>query len=165
MKPPGPKKPNNSSEETSPDSDKGLSGGVVTGIVFGSLFLAGIVALVLYLCLHKKKKVGGGSTTRASQRSLPISGTTDQMQEQRVKNVASSVADLKSSPAEKVTVDRVMKNGSISRARSPITASQYTVSSLQVATNSFSQENIIGEGSLGRVYRGEFPNGKVTQKF
>uniref|UniRef100_A0A1J3CHS2 Protein STRUBBELIG-RECEPTOR FAMILY 8 n=1 Tax=Noccaea caerulescens TaxID=107243 RepID=A0A1J3CHS2_NOCCA len=160
LKPPGPKKPNNSSEEKSPDSDKGVSGGVVTGIVFGSLFLAGIVALVLYLCLHKKKKVGGGSTTRASQRSLPISGTTE-MQEQRVKNVASSVADLKSSPAEKVTVDRVMKNGSISRVRSPITASQYTVSSLQVATNSFSQENIIGEGSLGRVYRGEFPNGKT----
>ncbi|KAH0854626.1 hypothetical protein HID58_057826 [Brassica napus] len=45
--------------------------------------------------------------------------------------------------------------------RSPITASPYTVSSLQVATNSFSQENIIGEGSLGRVYRAEFPNGKV----
>ncbi|KAI8001484.1 Protein STRUBBELIG-RECEPTOR FAMILY 8 [Camellia lanceoleosa] len=30
------------------------------------------------------------------------------------------------------------------------------------ATNSFSQENLIGEGSLGRVYRGEFPNGKVV---
>jgi len=138
-----------------------LSGGVVTGIVFGSLFVAGIIALVLYLCLHKKKRKVRGST-RASQRSLPLSGTPE-VQEQRVKSVA-SVADLKSSPAEKVTVDRVMKNGSISRIRSPITASQYTVSSLQVATNSFSQENIIGEGSLGRVYRAEFPNGKVTQK-
>lgn len=129
--------------------------------MFGSLFVAGIVALVLYLCLHKKKRKVGRST-RATQRSLPLSGTTE-MQEQRVKSVA-SVADLKSSPAEKVTVDRVMKNGSISRIRSPITASQYTVSSLQVATNSFSQENIIGEGSLGRVYRAEFPNGKVTRK-
>ena len=28
-------------------------------------------------------------------------------------------------------------------------------------TNSFSQENIIGEGALGRVYKAEFPNGKV----
>lgn len=128
--------------------------------MFGSLFVAGIVALVLYLCLHKnKKKVR--ENTRASQRNLPLSATTE-MEEQRVKSVA-SVADLKSSPAAKVTVDRVMKNGSVSRIRSPITASQYTVSSLQVATNSFSQENIIGEGSLGRVYRAEFPNGKVTQ--
>ncbi|KAL1201737.1 Protein STRUBBELIG-RECEPTOR FAMILY 8 [Cardamine amara subsp. amara] len=146
------------SEEKSSDSDRGLSGGVVTGIVFGSLFVAGIIALVLYLCLHKNKKKVGEST-RATQRSLPLSGTTE-MQEQRAKSIA-SVADLKSSPVEKVTVDRVMKNGSVSRIRSPITASQYTVSSLQVATNSFSQENIIGEGSLGRVYRAEFPNGKI----
>lgn len=138
-----------------------MSGGVVTGIVFGSLFVAGIVALFLYLCLHKNKKKVGEST-RTTQRSLPLSGTAE-IQEQRAKSVA-SVADLKSSPVEKVTVDRVMKNGSVSRIRSPITASQYTVSSLQVATNSFSQENIIGEGSLGRVYRAEFPNGKVTQK-
>ncbi|XP_010448928.1 PREDICTED: protein STRUBBELIG-RECEPTOR FAMILY 8-like [Camelina sativa] len=152
------KKPKIGTEEKSSESDKGLSGGVVTGIVFGSLFVAGIVALILYLCLHKRKRKVGGST-RAAQRSLPLSGTTE-TQEQRVKSV-SSVADLKSSPAEKVTVDRVMKNGSISRIRSPITASQYTVSSLQVATNSFSQENIIGEGSLGRVYRAEFPNGKI----
>ncbi|KAF8114962.1 hypothetical protein N665_0030s0011 [Sinapis alba] len=160
-KPSGLKKPKNSHDSkgtSSESSEKGLSGGVVTGIVFGSLFVAGIVALVLYLCLHKKRKKVGGST-RASQRNLPLSGTTE-VHEQRVKSGA-SITDLKSSPAEKVTVDRVMKNGSISRMRSPITASPYTVSSLQVATNSFSQENIIGEGSLGRVYRAEFPNGKI----
>jgi hypothetical protein len=46
--------------------------------------------------------------------------------------------------------------------KSPITATSYSVASLQTATNSFSQEFLIGEGSLGRVYRGEFPNGKVT---
>ncbi|CAN8325570.1 unnamed protein product [Cochlearia groenlandica] len=159
-KPSGSNRPTNSPKGKSSESDKGLSGGVVSGIVFGSLFVAGIVALGLYLCFHKNKKNVGGSNTRASRRSLPLSGTATETQEQRVKSVA-SVADSKSSPAEKVTVDRVMKNGSISRIRSPITASQYTVSSLQVATNSFSQENIIGEGSLGRVYRAEFPYGKI----
>ncbi|KAH0901897.1 hypothetical protein HID58_041400 [Brassica napus] len=160
----GSKKPKNTpdaKQKSSESSDKGgLSGGVVTGIVFGSLFVAGIIALVLYLCLHKKKKRKvGESTTRASHRtSLPLS-VIPEVQEQRVK----TVADMKSSssPPDKVTVDNVMKNGSLTRMRSPITGSQYTVSSLQVATNSFSQENIIGEGSLGRVYRAEFPNGKV----
>ena len=29
------------------------------------------------------------------------------------------------------------------------------------ATNNFAQENLIGEGSLGRVYRGEFHDGQV----
>ena len=82
------------------------------------------------------------------------------MQEQRVKNVA-AVIDLKPPPAEKLAVDRMSKSGSLNRMKSPITATSYTVASLQTATNSFSQEYLIGEGSLGRVYKAEFPNGKV----
>jgi hypothetical protein len=38
----------------------------------------------------------------------------------------------------------------------------YTVASLQQYTNSFSQENLIGEGTLGSVYRAELPDGKVV---
>jgi hypothetical protein len=84
------------------------------------------------------------------------------MQEPRVKNMA-AVTDLKPPPAEKLVVERLLGNsGSIKRMKSPITATSYSVASLQTATNSFSQEFLIGEGSLGRVYRGEFPNGKVT---
>jgi hypothetical protein len=84
------------------------------------------------------------------------------MQESRVKNMA-AVTDLKPPPAEKLVVERLQGNsGSIKRMKSPITATSYSVASLQTATNSFSQEFLIGEGSLGRVYRGEFPNGKVT---
>lgn len=84
-----------------------------------------------------------------------------EVQEQRAKPVV-AVADLKPPPTEKVTVEMIQgKNGSVRRVKSPITASAYTVAALQTATNSFSQENLIGEGSLGRVYRAEFPNGKV----
>lgn len=84
-----------------------------------------------------------------------------EVQEHRAKPVA-AVADLKPPLTEKVTVDMIQgKNGSVRRVKSPITASSYTVAALQTATNSFSQENLIGEGSLGRVYRAEFPNGKV----
>ncbi|GMP75598.1 hypothetical protein CsSME_00032624 [Camellia sinensis var. sinensis] len=84
------------------------------------------------------------------------------MQEQRMKSTA-TVADLRPPPTEKLMVDRLQgKNGSVKRVKSPVTATAYTVASLQTATNSFSQENLIGEGSLGRVYRGEFPNGKVV---
>ena len=39
----------------------------------------------------------------------------------------------------------------------------YSVADLQAATNSFAQENLIGEGSLGRVYRGEFADGQVIK--
>lgn len=85
-----------------------------------------------------------------------------EMQEHRLKSTA-TVSDLKPPPAENVTVERLQgTNGSLKRVKSPITATSYTVAALQTATNSFSQENLVGEGSLGRVYRAEFPNGKVT---
>ncbi|KAE8689990.1 DRT111 protein [Hibiscus syriacus] len=35
------------------------------------------------------------------------------------------------------------------------------VAELQLATNSFSEENLLGEGSLGPVYRAEFPDGQA----
>ncbi|KAK3021938.1 hypothetical protein RJ639_046137 [Escallonia herrerae] len=83
------------------------------------------------------------------------------MQEQMVKPTASLV-DLKPLPAENLIVERTQgKHGSAKRVKSPLTATSYTVAGLQTATNSFSQENLIGEGSLGRVYKAEFSNGKI----
>ena len=43
----------------------------------------------------------------------------------------------------------------------PINAKIYPVADLQIATNSFSVDSLIGEGSVGRVYRGQFGDGKV----
>jgi len=84
------------------------------------------------------------------------------MQEQRVTSTA-AVTDLKPIPSEKLTIDKMhVRSGSLKQMKSPITAASYPVASLQTATNSFSQDNIIGEGSLGRVYRAEFSNGKVN---
>lgn len=37
----------------------------------------------------------------------------------------------------------------------------YSVADLQVATGSFSVDNLLGEGTFGRVYRAEFHDGKV----
>ncbi|XP_020578307.1 protein STRUBBELIG-RECEPTOR FAMILY 8 isoform X2 [Phalaenopsis equestris] len=69
---------------------------------------------------------------------------------------------LKSPPSNKMTGDKLSgKSGSARIPRVPITAAYYSVASLQTATNSFSQEYLIGEGSLGRVYRAEFSNLKI----
>eukprot|EP00257_Ricinus_communis_P022932 XP_015582794.1 protein STRUBBELIG-RECEPTOR FAMILY 2 [Ricinus communis] len=60
------------------------------------------------------------------------------------------------------------RNEKMSRRRSfakkykaPASAKIYTVVELQSATNSFSEKNLIGEGSLGSVYRAEFPDGQI----
>ncbi|XP_057487291.1 protein STRUBBELIG-RECEPTOR FAMILY 3-like isoform X2 [Actinidia eriantha] len=42
-----------------------------------------------------------------------------------------------------------------------ISVKSYTIASLQQYTNSFSQDNLIGAGRLGTVYRAELPNGKL----
>lgn len=44
---------------------------------------------------------------------------------------------------------------------SSIRATAYTVADLQMATESFSTNNMIGEGTFGRVYRGQLSNQKV----
>lgn len=66
-----------------------------------------------------------------------------------------------------MTPDRVHgTNGSTAKKpKVPVTVTSYTVAALQVATNSFCQDSLLGEGSLGRVYKADFPNGKVNRIF
>lgn len=144
----------------SSSSDKELSAGAIVGIVLGAVFLVALALLALYFCIRKNRRKVSGA--RSSAGSLPVStnNMNTEMHEQRVKSVA-AVTDLTPPPAEKLVIERVAKSGSLKKIKSPITATSYTVASLQTATNSFSQEFLIGEGSLGRVYRAEFANGKI----
>ncbi|KAL3614966.1 Protein STRUBBELIG-REPTOR FAMILY 8 [Castilleja foliolosa] len=139
----------------------GLGAGPIAGIVIGSVFAVIFLLLVLVFCLRRgnKKEIAA----RPSTGSPPISNIDNdmEMQEQRSK-ASATVSDLKLQPAENVTVESLQgSNGSMRRVKSPITATPYTVAALQTGTNSFSQENLVGEGSLGRVYRAELPNGKI----
>nr|CAB3449158.1 unnamed protein product [Digitaria exilis] len=94
----------------------------------------------------KKHGLGTGSSREIPQQSLEDA----------------SIATMKLPTPEKMTPERVYgKNGSMRKTKVPITATPYTVASLQVATNSFCQDSLLGEGSLGRVYKADFPNGKV----
>ncbi|CAL5410604.1 unnamed protein product [Camellia sinensis] len=164
--PPGADSPQGSGGQSSnPDNGnkKALAAGPIIGIALGSSLVVFFAMLVIVFCLRKGKRKEP-TAVRTSSGSLPVSTdkVTTEMQEQRMKSTA-TVADLRPPPTEKLMVDRLQgKNGSVKRVKSPVTATAYTVASLQTATNSFSQENLIGEGSLGRVYRGEFPNGKVV---
>ncbi|GFQ05449.1 protein strubbelig-receptor family 2 [Phtheirospermum japonicum] len=56
---------------------------------------------------------------------------------------------------------KVARRKSFTKIKTPIGAKAYTVAELQLATNRFSEDNLIGEGSLGSVYRAEFPDGTI----
>lgn len=43
----------------------------------------------------------------------------------------------------------------------PANVTSFSIADLQMATGSFSVENLLGEGSFGRVYRAQFDDGKV----
>ncbi|PON52146.1 Tyrosine-protein kinase [Parasponia andersonii] len=142
-------------------SDDGLAVGALVGIILGSVSVALIALLVLVICIRKNKRKKTGARASGAGLSTGTNTVNTEMQEQRVIPTA-AVTDLKPPPAEKVIVDRLHgKNESVRRVKSPITATSYTVASLQTATNSFSQEFLIGEGSLGRVYKADFSNGKI----
>ncbi|XP_075076040.1 protein STRUBBELIG-RECEPTOR FAMILY 3 isoform X1 [Nicotiana tabacum] len=58
-------------------------------------------------------------------------------------------------PAEDTTVKPLTRPVPLTFVKS------YTIASLQQYTNSFSQDNLLGSGMLGSVYRAELPNGKL----
>lgn len=150
-----------SSQQSSHGHKKSLTIMTVIGIVLAASLLLLLGLLALLFCKRKQKTEDNGG--QMSVGSVPNGGVkvNMDMQEQRVTSTA-AVPDIKPIPSEKLTIDKIQgRSGSLKQMKSPITAASYTVGYLQTVTNSFSQDNIIGEGSLGRVYKAEFSNGKV----
>ncbi|KAJ0434518.1 putative non-specific protein-tyrosine kinase RLK-Pelle-LRR-V family [Helianthus annuus] len=65
-------------------------------------------------------------------------------------------------PFEKVIVEPAIPVEAAAKPLLPhMSVRSYTIASLQQYTNSFSQDNYIGRGMLGSVYRAQLPNGKL----
>ncbi len=71
------------------------------------------------------------------------------------------IKTLKAPPTLKTVTERVVVREPRKNPNTTIAATSYSVADLQAATNSFAQESLVGEGSLGRVYRGDFQDGQV----
>ncbi|KAL6629995.1 hypothetical protein ACP70R_029760 [Stipagrostis hirtigluma subsp. patula] len=158
--------PKGSENPSDQDGKKqGLGTGPLVGIAAGSIVAALCVLLLLVCCVRSVRKTNDDVSSESKDFAGPFTvnierASSREMPEQSLENT--SVATVKLSPAEKMTPERVYgKIGSMKKAKVPITATPYTVASLQVATNSFCQDSLLGEGSLGRVYKADFPNGKV----
>ena len=48
------------------------------------------------------------------------------------------------------------------RTTSTRAATEFELSDLQTATANFAPGNLLGEGSIGRVYRAKYPDGRVS---
>ncbi|KAL3011009.1 hypothetical protein AAZX31_07G177100 [Glycine max] len=138
------------------------------------IFIALGVCLLMLWCFKRRQenKKYKKHNTNVYTRSLhkrtssdsPFEATTD-----KEKGWSSKLPPLQPAPPHHIPIipgENLIINQAISTTatkRQIVTNSikVYTVASLQQYTNSFSQENYIGEGMLGPVYRAELPDGKL----
>ncbi|KAG6529760.1 protein STRUBBELIG-RECEPTOR FAMILY 8-like isoform X1 [Zingiber officinale] len=174
--PPPPRRPHRVCDDTqeprympssnSPDhasNKQSLTTGQVIGIAISSTVgvLCILLAGTLYLFNIWKSKHDGIISGSDSGRLADVGTnkvTEKEMQEQMLKSPSTASLNF----PDKIIIHKLdEKSGTANRTKVSTAATSYSVASLQVATNSFNQDCLVGEGSLGRVYRAEFPNGKV----
>ncbi|KAI3802799.1 hypothetical protein L1987_30942 [Smallanthus sonchifolius] len=151
----------------------GVGGGAIAGIVISILVVGAIIAFVLF---KKRSKKLSTDIEKSEDHSFPP--VAPQPVEEMKPVQASSMVitktfetadaiDLKPPPFDhhKSFEDDGFSSIPIVPKKvhvAPPDATSYSVADLQIATNSFSADNLIGEGSTGRVFRAEFEDGKVV---
>ncbi|CAM6047701.1 unnamed protein product [Sphagnum compactum] len=146
--------------------------GWIAGIAIAALFLLVATSLGLMFCLWRlcgkrvsvsdEEKVHAQGGSQAQPLSSPVM-KAGQVEEVMTMRASPVVQILKAPPSLKGISEKGQAR--LSSGKSPstvIAATAFSIADLQAATNSFAQENLIGEGSLGRVYRGDFPDGQVV---
>ncbi|XP_057505840.1 protein STRUBBELIG-RECEPTOR FAMILY 2 isoform X1 [Actinidia eriantha] len=146
----------------------GLGPGGVACLVGGVTLMATCVALIIVIRIHRsrtQKRSRVEISSEFSQHSLPLSTAKDYFDAQespRISNMGSpSVAAPKRIPPTQTRTDRMSRRSFSKKLKIPISAKVYTLAELQSATNGFSEQHLLGEGSLGSVYKADFPNGQV----
>ncbi|ERM99434.1 protein STRUBBELIG-RECEPTOR FAMILY 7 isoform X1 [Amborella trichopoda] len=151
----------------------GLSGGGIAGIVITILVIGGILAFFL---VRKRSKKGGLVEKQShDQPFTPL--VSNDIKEMKSIQPSSSIDTASIQPAsialkpppmerhksfdeEEFAANKITVKPKREK-KAPISANPYSIADLQIATGSFGIDNLIGEGSIGRVYRAQFPDGKV----
>ncbi|KAK6124631.1 hypothetical protein DH2020_041619 [Rehmannia glutinosa] len=138
---------------------------MIGGVTLVAAFAALIV--IVHRQWKHRKTLGSLGSSGESMRSLPIGPVQGVDYASMSAHDSPHMSAFSSSPM--ITPSRlppirtktlkVARRKSFTKTKTTIGAKVYTVAELQIATNSFSEENLIGEGSLGSVYRAEFPDG------
>ncbi|KAF3323483.1 Protein STRUBBELIG-RECEPTOR FAMILY 6 [Carex littledalei] len=167
--PPGGRKPTPSIN--TPVKKSGLNGGAVAGIVLSFLALGAVIAGVIIIFIRRKlskisKNQGtdepltrlasneyGGSELKSFKIEAPKSSLSTSVSLKPPVKI-----DLYKSFDEKdLTMKPILKKISFSSIRATV----YSVADLQVATDMFSPDNLLGEGSFGRSFKAQFDGGKL----
>ncbi|KAL3534204.1 hypothetical protein ACH5RR_002665 [Cinchona calisaya] len=144
------------------------SSGKIGFLVGGGTLLAFCAALALVVHIRRSQngKIRSMGSSRNSLHSLAFS-TNREFSSTAAEcsphlSVVSSPPGIKSwhLPPVHTKTMKVSKRSFSKMSKIPISAKLYTLAELQLATNSFSEENLLGHGSLGSVYRAELAEGE-----
>ncbi|KAL6010477.1 hypothetical protein ACLOJK_000910 [Asimina triloba] len=150
----------------------GVNGGAVAGIVISILVVSAIVAF--FLVKRKSKRSLGKENLTDDRPFTPLA--SNDLKEMKSIQSSSSIEiktveapasiNLKPPPIDRhksFDEDDLLNKPVVKRTTStaPIEATVYSIADLQMATGSFSVDNLVGEGSIGRVYKAQFDDGRV----
>ncbi|KAM0836242.1 hypothetical protein ACQ4PT_039698 [Festuca glaucescens] len=177
-----PKSPNrrkspgsNSNGSDSPSSSGGstvLRAGAIAGIIVALLVIGALVAFFLIKRKKRKGKTEESFEQHQAFNSFPSDEAKDMkpIQESTTIEVESmpSPTSVSLKPPAKIERnqsfdDDDFANRPVAKKRNaaPVKATVYSVADLQMATDSFNEDNLVGEGAFGSVYRAHFNDGKV----
>ncbi|XWS18751.1 hypothetical protein CRYUN_Cryun32bG0071800 [Craigia yunnanensis] len=152
-------------------SKSGIGGGGIAGIVISILIVGAIVAF--FLVKKRSRRSSSDIEKLDNQPFAPLA--SNKVQEMKSIQSSSSLdtktfdtpasINLRPPPVDRhksFDEEEFSKKPIVRKAvPAPTNVASYSIADLQMATGSFSVENLLGEGSFGRVYRAQFDDGKV----
>ncbi|XP_071676611.1 protein STRUBBELIG-RECEPTOR FAMILY 5 isoform X2 [Lolium perenne] len=152
--PPGMMKGSSAGSSSSGGSDSGINGFAIGALVIAVL----LVAVILLSVLARKR-----SSPVSSHYYMDESGRASSVEMQSLEK--STSMDCKTPPAvpRKSMNDNEFENklNNSRRILDPISMVSYSSSDLQAATSSWHSSRLIGQGTVGRVYKAKYAGGQV----
>ncbi|KAL9228462.1 hypothetical protein vseg_004044 [Gypsophila vaccaria] len=159
--------------ESSDSGKSGIGAGAIVGIILAIIAVLAIVGFLIFKRRKSRKPTPDVEKVDIKKPFVPVA--SNDVQELKSVHSSSSIntttldavaINLKPPPLDrhKSFDDKDFSNKPIVTkvpTKVPDNVKAYSIADLQMATGSFSAENLIGEGSIGRVYRAEFDDGKV----
>ncbi|XP_072990629.1 protein STRUBBELIG-RECEPTOR FAMILY 6-like [Typha latifolia] len=165
----GDKSPSNSGKSSGGSS--GIGAGAIAGIIISILVVGGLVAF--FLIKRKTRRSSRKEHLEKDQSFTPLaSNEVKEMKSIQTSTVETHAlpppAPISLKPPPKIDRHKSFDEDDFTNKpvvkktdTTPIKATLYSVADLQMATDSFSMDNLVGEGSFGRVYKAQFDDGKV----